>query len=136
MCTARLEPVRGSSFSGHHQMSLGGVGSPQMKKFEQVSSDHQQMSLLGGRYDGAYPMMHLFLPTPEQTNTYENITFPQFRWREVIKKLGDFRKFSIHHCSIPSAGFGLISSMRNTQIHLQQICDVLIKMISQNTQIG
>ena len=47
MCTVRLETVRASSSSGHHQMSLWGQG-PQTKKFEQISSDHHQMSLAGG----------------------------------------------------------------------------------------
>ena len=58
MRTARLETVRASSSSGHHQMSLlglfvyvcGGRGvGPQMNKFEQVSNDHHQMSLAGYR---------------------------------------------------------------------------------------
>ena len=45
---------------------------PQMNKFEQFSSDHHQMSLVGGRSSGlmlrgypyheTYPMMHLLLP--------------------------------------------------------------------------
>ena len=37
------------SFSGHHQMFVhrGWWGAPQMNKFEQVSSDHQQVSLAG-----------------------------------------------------------------------------------------
>ena len=47
MRTARLETISVSSFSGHHQMSLWMV-SPQMNKFEQVSSDHHQMSLAEG----------------------------------------------------------------------------------------
>ena len=63
----------------------GGVG-PQVKDFEQVSSDDHQMSVVGGRYRGLmfgegwrgekegrskgvpyhlnYPMMHLMLPPP------------------------------------------------------------------------
>ena len=45
-----------------------------MNKFEQVSSDHHQMSLLGDKSPGVnggeylyhvtYPMMHLMLPIP------------------------------------------------------------------------
>ena len=34
-------------FSGHHQMFLEEGGSPQMNKFEQVSSDGHQMSQAG-----------------------------------------------------------------------------------------
>ena len=51
----------------------GKVG-PQMNKFEQVSSGHHQMSLVGGRSSGlmsggvsyhvTYSVMHLMLPTP------------------------------------------------------------------------
>ena len=44
-----LDTICASSFSGHHQMSRFG---PQMNKFQQVSSDHHQMSLARGRSPG------------------------------------------------------------------------------------
>ena len=72
---------------------------PYQNKFEQVSSDHHQMSLAGRSpqvsspewgtppdllgevpYHVTYPMIHLMLPTPppdRQTHTCENITFPK-----------------------------------------------------------
>ena len=62
-------------------------GGPQVNKFEQVSSDDQQMSLAGwvGYVGGGstpyyvtYPMMHVMSSTPWtewQTNAGENITF-------------------------------------------------------------
>ena len=75
------------SFIGHHQMSLGGGTLP--NKFEQVSSDHQHMSLAEGSpglmsrgkghptwsirggipYHVTYSMMHMMLPTPSPTWT-------------------------------------------------------------------
>ena len=48
MCTDRLETICASDFICHHQMSLAGEEGPQMNKFEQVSSDHHQMSLIEG----------------------------------------------------------------------------------------
>ena len=90
----------------------GGGGKSQMNKFEQVSSDHHQMSLAGESqllchigvsglifrwvpylswgvpYHVTYPMLHLMLPTPlrcEQTDTCESITFIMQRYlRPVI----------------------------------------------------
>ena len=47
------------SFSYHHQMLLEEIGvgvGPEMNKFEQVSSDHNQMSLAGGRSSGLMSM--------------------------------------------------------------------------------
>ena len=39
---------------------------------------------LRGSYHVTYPMMNLMLPPVyEQTDTYENITFPQLRWRAI-----------------------------------------------------
>ena len=92
------------SFNGHHQMLL--LGSPKMKKFERVSSDHHQMPpARGPRSDvqrvrgttipfwGGYPTMWpipwCMLPTlldkslvNRQTPVNsENSTFPQLRLR-------------------------------------------------------
>ena len=73
-------------------------GSSYMKKSEQVSSDHQKMSLVvvlrsdaqgRGRAGGAlplpYPTMHLMLPTPLWTDRrlWKHYLFLQFRLRAV-----------------------------------------------------
>ena len=79
-------------------------GGPQMNKFEQVSSDGHQMSQAGGRVWGGgnvwYPGWtdlysevqcimgngHIWGAPPLtewRTDTTENITFPQHRWRAV-----------------------------------------------------
>ena len=77
------------------------------KHSSRISSDRYQMSLAGGPqvwcpggggysillfgkggvpYHVTYPMMHLMLPTPPhwQTDSCENITFPQLRLQAVI----------------------------------------------------
>ena len=76
---------------------------PEMNKFEQVSSLHQQMSLAGGeemvvggggsvqRLVGLYNEVQCIMvmvtwdqsPLNRMTDTTENITFPQLRWRVV-----------------------------------------------------
>ena len=73
-----------------------------MNKFEQVSSDGRQMSLVGyiisdvwgvsclisgGGGDDALDLtvqgLVIFTWGPQWTDTSENIAFPQFRWRMV-----------------------------------------------------
>ena len=92
--------------SDHHQMSLA-EGGPKMNKFEQVSTDDHQRSLMGGgvpRSDvwgyptwpflgrgGTLPCdlspwcIWCYLALPQQTDAYENITFPQLHLGAVIK---------------------------------------------------
>ena len=76
-------PLANHTFSSYHYMSVLVVGwwerrvvRPQVNKFEQVSSDDQQMSLVGlrvcpewgrvcqGYPHVTYPMMHVVLPIP------------------------------------------------------------------------
>ena len=68
MCTTRLETIRASSFSDHHQKSLAG-------------GEDRSPGLTFRRYPYhvTHPMKHLMLPIPpcEQTDACENITFPQ-----------------------------------------------------------
>ena len=72
---------------------------PEVNKFQQVSSLHQQMSLTGGwegggsvqRLLGLYNEVQCIMvmvtwdqsPLNRMTDTTENITFPQLRWRVV-----------------------------------------------------
>ena len=85
-----------------------GGGGPQVNKFEQVSSDHHQMSVAGGigylglmsegevlRYPGPISRgvgvpYHVTSPTTwvprGQTHACGNITFPKLRLRTVLNK--------------------------------------------------
>ena len=53
---------------------------------EQVNSDDHQMSVAWGRYPGPYPNPLPPTRTERQTDTCENITFPQLRLRAVTKR--------------------------------------------------
>ena len=59
--------------SDHHQMSL--PGGPNMNKFEQVSSDHHQMSLAGG-IPQVWCLIINNVVDPDRINIYSTWTIP------------------------------------------------------------
>ena len=96
---------------GHQMLVMVGEGSPQVTEFEQVSSLSHQLSVQVGEGESLYSEVlypggltwgggslygkvqcivgngHGILPPPncEQADMTENITFPQLRWKAVIK---------------------------------------------------
>ena len=94
MTTSRQETVRTSVSATTSRCRSWVVGCPRMNKFKQVSSDHHQMSLVGGTDHVTYTMMHLMLPThsPEQTDACENITFPQTYLPAVKMTIGESQR--------------------------------------------
>ena len=107
MRTTRLATVRAPATRYQYWWGMG----PQVNKFVQVSTDGHQMSLAGDearaggvlclmsgeggtgsctmRSNASRVMVTWGPPSPshpyDQTDTSENITFPQLRWRAVIK---------------------------------------------------
>ena len=82
-------PLRNRTSFNHQDVGTGG-GCPRVNKFEQVSSDSHQISLVRGQAGGgvrsnASWVIVIWAPPPacEQTDTSENITFPILYWREV-----------------------------------------------------
>ena len=78
MRTTRLETVRASNSSGHHQTSLWGRVCLQVNKFEQVFIDHYQMSLTGrGRSPGLMSRKWEVVPLPcDLSHDAFDVTYP------------------------------------------------------------